>query len=87
MLAFLSMHCGFSHPKFHKPHWASTLKPKTSFCDHILFHNPISVWGKILDGDSDIPKDYGIYAYFSSHFPPLLCSRTNIVQAWGKRKK
>jgi hypothetical protein len=38
-------------------------------CDHILVHNPIWVWSKILDGDSNIPQDYGIYAYFSNHFP------------------
>jgi hypothetical protein len=58
-------------------------KPKTSFCDHLLVHNPIWVWSKILDGDSN-PQDYGIYTYFSSHFPSLLCSRTSIVQAWGR---
>jgi hypothetical protein len=45
-------------------------KPKTSFCDHLLVHNPIWVWSKILDGDSNSPQDYGIYTYFSSH-PPL----------------
>jgi hypothetical protein len=44
-------------------------KPKTSFCDHLLVHNSIWVWSKILDGDSNIPQDYGIYTYFSSHFP------------------
>jgi hypothetical protein len=59
-------------------------KPKTSFCDHLLVHNPILVWSNILDGDSNIPQDYEIYTYFSSHFPSLLCSRTSIVQAWGK---
>jgi hypothetical protein len=59
-------------------------KPKTSFCDHLLVQNPIWVWSKILDGDSNILKDYGIYTYFSSHFPSLLCSRTSIVQAWGR---
>jgi hypothetical protein len=58
-------------------------KPKTSFCDHLLVHNPIWVWSKILDGDSNILQDYGIYTYFSNHFPSLLCSRTSIVQAWG----
>jgi hypothetical protein len=56
-------------------------KPKTSFCDHLLVHNPIFLWSKILDGDSDIPQDYGIYAYFNSHFRPPLCSRTSIIQA------
>jgi hypothetical protein len=60
------------------------LKPKTYFCDHLLVHNPIWVWSKILDGDSNIPQDYGIYTYFCSHFPSLLCSRTSIVQAWGR---
>jgi hypothetical protein len=59
-------------------------KPKTSFCDHLLVQNPIWVWSKILDGDSNIPHDYGIYTYFSSHFPSLLCSRS-IIQAWGRR--
>jgi hypothetical protein len=59
-------------------------KPKTSFCDHILVHNPIRIWSKILDRDSNISQDYGIYAYFSSQFPPLLSSRTSIVQAWGR---
>jgi hypothetical protein len=59
-------------------------EPKTSFCDHLLVHYPIWVWSKILDGDSNIPQDYGIYTYFSNHFPPLLCSRTSIVQAWGR---
>jgi hypothetical protein len=33
-------------------------KPKTYFCDHLLVHNPIWVWSKILDGDSNIPQDY-----------------------------
>jgi hypothetical protein len=83
MLVFLSMHCGFSHRKFHKLCWASTLNQKHLFCDHLLIHNPIWVWSKILDGDSNIPQDYGIYTYFSCHFPSLLCSRTSIVQAWG----
>jgi hypothetical protein len=50
-------------------------KPKTSFCDHLLVHNPIWVWSKILDGDSNIPQDHGIYTYFSSHFPPLFYAR------------
>jgi hypothetical protein len=59
-------------------------KPKTSFCDHLLDHNPIWVWSKIRDGDSNILQDYGIYTYFSNHFPSLLCSRTSIVQAWGR---
>jgi hypothetical protein len=59
-------------------------KPKTSFCDHSLVHNPNWVWSKILDGDSNILQDYEIYTYFSSHFPSLLCSRTSIVQAWGR---
>jgi hypothetical protein len=59
-------------------------KQKTSFCVHLLVHNPIWVWSKILDGDSNIPQDYGIYTYFSSHFPSLLCLRTSIVQAWGR---
>jgi hypothetical protein len=59
-------------------------KPKTSFCDQFLVHNPIWVWSKILDGDSNIHQDYGIYTYFSSHSPSLLCSRTSIVQAWGR---
>jgi hypothetical protein len=59
-------------------------KPETSFCDHLLVHNPIWVRSKILDGDSNIPQDYGIYTYFSSHFPSLLCSRMSIVQAWGR---
>jgi hypothetical protein len=81
---FLSMHYGFSHRKFHKLRWASTLNQKTSFCDDLLVHNPIWVWSKILDGDSNIPQDYRIYTYFSSHFPSLLCSRTSIVQAWGR---
>jgi hypothetical protein len=31
MLAFLSMHCGVSHRKFHKPRWASTLNQKHLF--------------------------------------------------------
>jgi hypothetical protein len=31
MLAFLSMHCGFSHQKFHKPRWASNLNQKHRF--------------------------------------------------------
>jgi hypothetical protein len=31
MLAFLSMHCGFSHRKFHKLRWASTLNQKHLF--------------------------------------------------------
>jgi hypothetical protein len=47
-------------------------KPKTSFCDHLLVHNPIWVWRKILDGDSNIPQDYGIYAYFSNHPPSFM---------------
>jgi hypothetical protein len=59
-------------------------KPKASFCNHLLVHNPIWVWSKILDGDSNIPQDYGIYTYFSSHFPSLLCSRRSIIQAWGR---
>jgi hypothetical protein len=59
-------------------------KPKTSFCDHLLVHNPIWVWSKIIDGDSNIPQDYGIYTSFSSHFPSPLCSRTSIVQSWGR---
>jgi hypothetical protein len=59
-------------------------KPKTSFCDHLLVHNPNWVWSKILDGDSNILQDYGIYTYFSSHFPSLLCLRTSIVQEWGR---
>jgi hypothetical protein len=59
-------------------------KPKTYFCDHLLVHNPIWVWSKILDGDSNIPQDYGIHTSFSSHFPSLLCSRMSIVQAWGR---
>jgi hypothetical protein len=59
-------------------------KPKTSFCDHLLDHNPILVWSKIRDGDSNILQDYGIYTYFSNHFLSLLCSRTSIVQAWGR---
>jgi hypothetical protein len=84
MLAFLSMHCAFSHRKFHKLRWASTLKQKTSFCDHLLVHNPIWVWSKILDGDSNISQDYRMYTYFSSHFPSLLCSRMSIIQAWGR---
>jgi hypothetical protein len=46
--------------------------PKTSFCDHLLDHNPILVWSKIRDGDSNIPQDYGIYTYFSSHFPSFM---------------
>jgi hypothetical protein len=70
MLAFLSMHCGFSHRKFQKLRWASTLN-KNIFCDHLLVHNPIWVWSKILDGDSNIPQDYGIYTHFSSYFPSL----------------
>jgi hypothetical protein len=60
-------------------------KPKTYFCDHILVHNPIWVWSKILEGDSNIPQDYGISTYFSSHFPSLLCPRMSIIQAWGRR--
>jgi hypothetical protein len=59
-------------------------KPKTYFSDHLLVHNPTWEWSKILDGDSNIPQDYGIYTYFSNHFPPLLCSRTSIVQVWGR---
>jgi hypothetical protein len=59
-------------------------KPKTSFCDHPLVHNPIWVWSEILDGDSNISQDYRFYTYFSSHFPSLLCSRTSIVQASGR---
>jgi hypothetical protein len=47
-------------------------KPKTSFCDNLLVHNPIWVWSKILDGDSNILQDYGIYTYISSDFPPSL---------------
>jgi hypothetical protein len=35
-------------------------KPKTSLCDHLLVHNPILVWSKILDGDSNISQYYGI---------------------------
>jgi hypothetical protein len=31
MLTFLSMHCGFSHRKFHKLRWASTLNQKYLF--------------------------------------------------------
>jgi hypothetical protein len=59
-------------------------KPKTSFCDHLLVHNPIWVWSEILNEDSNISQDYRIYTYFSSHFPSLLSSRTSIVQAWGR---
>jgi hypothetical protein len=59
-------------------------KPKTSFCNHLLVHNPILVWSEILDGDSNISQDYRIYTYFSIHFPSLLCSRTSIIQAWGR---
>jgi hypothetical protein len=59
-------------------------KPKTSFCDYLLVHIPIWVWSKILEGDSNIPQNYGIYTYFSSYFPSLLWSRMNIVQAWGR---
>jgi hypothetical protein len=59
-------------------------KPKTSFSDHLLVHNPIWVWSKILDGDSNILQDYRIYTYFSSNFPSLLCSRMSIVEAWGR---
>jgi hypothetical protein len=59
-------------------------KPKTYFCDHLLVHNRIWVWSKILDGDSKISQDYRSCTYFSSHFPSLLCSRMSIVQAWGR---
>jgi hypothetical protein len=83
MLAFLFMHCGFSHRNFYKLCWASILNQK-HLCDHLLVHNPIWVWSKILDGNSNIPQDYGIYTYFSSHFLSLLCLRMSIVQAWGR---
>jgi hypothetical protein len=76
MLAFLSMHCGVSHRKFHKLRWASTLNQK-----HIFVTTSLS---KYFDGDSNISQDYRIYTYFSSHFPSLLCSRTSIVQEWGR---
>jgi hypothetical protein len=59
-------------------------KPKTTFFYHLLVHSPIWVWSKIRDGNSNIPQDYGIYTYFSSHFPSLLYLRTSIVQAWGR---
>jgi hypothetical protein len=47
-------------------------------------HNPIWVWSKIFDGDSNISQDHRIYTYFRSYFPSLLYSRTSIVQAWGR---
>jgi hypothetical protein len=80
MLAFLSMHCGFWNWKFHKLHWASTLNQKhifvitslstTQFEYAVKFSMEIQIFRKIME--------------FSSHFPSLLCSRTSIVQAWGR---
>lgn len=59
MLAFLSMHCGFSHRKFHKLRWASTLNQKhlfvitslstTQFEYGVKFSMEIQIFRKIME--------------------------------------
>jgi hypothetical protein len=59
MLAFLSMHCGFSHQKFHKHRWASTLNQKhlfvitslstTQFEYGVEFSMEIQIFRKIME--------------------------------------
>jgi hypothetical protein len=59
MLAFLSMHCGFSHKEFHKLHWASTLNQKqlfvitslstTQFEYGVKFSMEIQIFRKIME--------------------------------------
>jgi hypothetical protein len=84
MLAFMSMHCGFSHRKFHKLRWASTLNQKHLFVITSLSKTQFEYGVKFSMEIQNIPQYYGIYNYFSSHFPSLLCFRTSIVQAWGR---
>jgi hypothetical protein len=59
MLASLSMHCGFSHQKFHKLRWASTLNQKhlfvitslstTQFEYGVKFSMEIQIFRKIME--------------------------------------
>jgi hypothetical protein len=59
MLAFLSMHYGFSHRKFHKLRWASTLNQKhlfvitslstTQFEYGVKFLMQIQIFRKIIE--------------------------------------
>jgi hypothetical protein len=83
IIAFLSMHCGFSHRKFHKLRWASTLNQKhifvitslstTQFEYGVKFSMEIQIFHKIME-----------FILTLAIIPPLLCSRTSIVQAWGR---
>jgi hypothetical protein len=77
------MHCGFSHRKFHKLRWASTLNQKhlfvisslstTQFECGVKFSIDIQIFCKILE-----------FKLTLAAVSPLLCSRTSIVQAWGR---
>jgi hypothetical protein len=59
MIAFLSMHFGFSHRKFHKLRWASTLNQKhlfvitslstTQFEYRVKFSMEIQIFRKIME--------------------------------------
>jgi hypothetical protein len=59
MLAFLSMHCGFWHRKFHKTYWESTLNQKhlfvitslstTQFEYGVKFSIEIQIFRKIME--------------------------------------
>jgi hypothetical protein len=79
--SLLSMHCGFSHRKFHKLRWAFTRNQKHLFVITSLSTTQFEYVVKFLM--ESFPQNYEIYTYFSSHFHSLLCSRTSIVQAWG----
>jgi hypothetical protein len=84
MLVFLSMHYGFSHRKFHKLHWASTLNQKHFFVTTSFSTTQFEYGVKFLMKIQIFRKIIEFLLTISSHFPSLLCSRTSIVQAWGR---